>query len=559
MKPRLNSAKESHMRFCIALTRRAQMRAVLRRRLLVAAGIGLAILAGAVFPAPRLSADLMGTDGLLRISSAGVLPRGGWTAGLFGQYYRRMTPNAHSVSESYALGNLSGRYGFTDLLEAFVVMPGEGTAWKFKPLPDREEYDENHGGPGDMRIGVKMKAPLESETYSLALMVEASLPTGKSDEIFMPGAATGQKLFTTDEANVFGRVCATFDLSEVAAIAPLRVHLNAGYWLNRDENIVRFPSYMFPLPGKLDNKDVILAGLGLEFPSSRVTLFTEFYTEQLVDGADLASFKENPVLITPGAKMNLPFGIVATAALDLRLSRNDADTDFNPEDELPEWAFTLGFDFMPALFAGDMDEDGIADDSDLCPTDPEDIDAFEDADGCPDSDNDQDGVADVVDKCPNQAETVNGYMDADGCPEPDADKDGVTDSSDKCPGEREDRDGYQDDDGCADIDNDGDGVLDVSDACPNEPETVNGYEDADGCPDQTPRIEETDLDTDHDGVPNSKDKCPSLAEDVDGYQDLDGCPDVDNDLDGIIDAEDKCPGDAEDVDGVMDDDGCPDR
>ena len=547
------------MKFCFPSKKRALRRPSRGRPVLVAAGIVLAVVAGVVFPASRLCADLSGTDGLLRISSAYVLPSGGWSAGLFGQYYQRMAPNAHSVRERYALGNLSGRYGFMDLLEAFVVLPGEGTEWTFKTLPDREETTENHGGPGDLRIGVKFKAPLESEMFALAVMAGASFPTGKSDEIVMPGAATAQKLFTTDETNAFARVCASFDLSEVAALSPLKVHLNAGYWLNRDKNAVRFPSYMFPLSGSLDNKDVIMAGLGLEFPSSIVTLFTELYTEQLVDGADVASFKENPILITPGAKVRLPFGILATAALDLRLSGNDAGTEFDPEAELPEWAFSLGFDFVPALFVGDMDRDGVKDDNDLCPTEPEDIDGFEDADGCPDPDNDQDGILDLVDKCPNQAENVNGYMDTDGCPEPDADKDGVIDSADKCPGEREDLDGYEDADGCPDLDNDGDAVPDVSDKCPNEPETINGYMDEDGCPDQTPRIEELQVDTDKDGVPNSKDKCPSLAEDVDGFQDTDGCPDVDNDLDGIVDAEDKCPNDPEDFDGVKDDDGCPDK
>jgi hypothetical protein len=276
------------------------MRAVDRRRMLVAAGIGLAFLAGAVFPASRLSADLMGTDGLLRISSGNVLPRGGWTAGLFGQYYHRMTPNAHSVSENYVLGNLSGRYGFTDLLEAFVVMPGEGATWKFKRLPDREESDENHGGLGDFRIGGRVKA-LESDIFAGCDGRGLTADRQGRDELRCREPA-GQRLFTTDETNVFGRVCATFNLGEVAAIAPLRVHLNAGYWLNRDVSIVRYPSYMFPLPGRLENKDVILAGLGLEFPSSRVTLFTEFYTEQFIDGADLGQLQENPILITPAPR-----------------------------------------------------------------------------------------------------------------------------------------------------------------------------------------------------------------------------------------------------------------
>ena len=73
----------------------------------------------------------------------------------------------------------------------------------------------------------------------------------------------------------------------------------------------------------------------------------------------------------------------------------------------------------PVARAGprDRDGDGIPDDRDRCPDDPEDRDGFEDEDGCPDPDNDRDGIPDVQDKCPNEPETVNGYQDEDGCPD----------------------------------------------------------------------------------------------------------------------------------------------
>jgi hypothetical protein len=100
--------------------------------------------------------------------------------------------------------------------------------------------------------------------------------------------------------------------------------------------------------------------------------------------------------------------------------------------------------------AGDHDHDGIPDDVDKCPDEPEDKDGFEDEDGCPDYDNDQDGIVDAKDKCPNVAE---------------------------------DRDGFEDEDGCPDLDNDHDGIPDRFDHCPNQPETINGIDDEDGCPD----------------------------------------------------------------------------
>jgi len=65
----------------------------------------------------------------------------------------------------------------------------------------------------------------------------------------------------------------------------------------------------------------------------------------------------------------------------------------------------------------DKDKDGVPDKVDKCPDQAEDIDGFQDEDGCPDLDNDNDGVPDHNDKCPNKPETKNGYMDEDGCPD----------------------------------------------------------------------------------------------------------------------------------------------
>ena len=67
---------------------------------------------------------------------------------------------------------------------------------------------------------------------------------------------------------------------------------------------------------------------------------------------------------------------------------------------------------VPVAKVGDKDGDGILDDVDKCPNDPEDKDGFEDDDGCPDPDNDKDGVPDASDKCPNEP----GPADNNGCP-----------------------------------------------------------------------------------------------------------------------------------------------
>lgn len=83
-------------------------------------------------------------------------------------------------------------------------------------------------------------------------------------------------------------------------------------------------------------------------------------------------------------------------------------------------------------------------------------------------DRDHDGILDALDKCPDNAEDVDGFEDADGCPEIDNDHDGVLDAADACINEPEDKDQFEDSDGCPDPDNDHDSVLDADDACPNE-------------------------------------------------------------------------------------------
>ena len=163
------------------------------------------------------------------------------------------------------------------------------------------------------------------------------------------------------------------------------------------------------------------------------------------------------------------------------------------------------------------------------------------------SDADQDGLAGEDDRCPDEAEDVDNYEDEDGCPDPDNDGDHILDANDECPNEAEDVDEFEDDDGCPDPDNDGDEVPDVADRCPTEREDRDDFQDDDGCPDP---------DNDEDQVPDATDRCPTEGEDRDGWQDDDGCPDVDNDGDGHNDADDACPNEPQTGTST---DGCPQR
>ena len=225
------------------------------------------------------------------------------------------------------------------------------------------------------------------------------------------------------------------------------------------------------------------------------------------------------------------FPAEAVAGIKVYLARNSYFTMgggagfFPGTGANPDIRAFLGIVFEPNI--GDRDGDGIKDNKDQCPDDPEDRDGFEDEDGCPDPDNDQDGILDEDDECPNDPEDFDGNEDEDGCPEgerSDRDGDGIYDDVDQCPDEPEDKDGFQDEDGCPDPDNDGDGILDVDDLCPNTPEDFDNFEDTDGCP---------EADNDKDRIKDGDDSCPRVdgetreqtAETYNGNEDEDGCPD----------------------------------
>ncbi len=201
----------------------------------------------------------------------------------------------------------------------------------------------------------------------------------------------------------------------------------------------------------------------------------------------------------------------------------------------PDWRLFAGLRYAPQG-CSDSDEDGICNENDQCPDEPEDKDGFQDEEGCPDPDNDQDGILDVDDKCPIEPEDRDTFEDENGCPDPDNDQDGVLDVDDKCPSVKGDAERS----GCPVVDSDQDGILDPDDNCPNE----KGPKDNQGCPNP---------DKDGDGILDVDDACPEKA----GPAMFKGCPDSDGD--GFADQVDKCPNEPEVINGVDDDDGCPDK
>jgi outer membrane protein OmpA-like peptidoglycan-associated protein len=436
-----------------------------------------------------------------------------------------------------------------------------------------------NSGMGDLRLNAKFRAPIPEDEYimDLALLAGGSINTHSGNGMWVREAEyLGD---STRVVNAFGipqnewKVAGlgTVDFRRLESPVPMLFHVNVGYrapFANyspvlyysgaAEIYVMDFFSLWAEIykesPSKAPANEVsvmeISAGgaihteLGIElyvavhsFMGDEGKYATNLQTLQSQERVIQYSGRTSPALYGMVGFSWSGYLIPQDSDKDGVLDKNDKCPD-QPEDE-DAWEDEDG---CPDP---DNDKDGIEDMSDKCPIDPEDKDAFMDEDGCPDPDNDGDGVIDIQDRCPIDPETVNGIEDSDGCPESDKDNDGVVDGRDGCPDDAEDKDQFMDMDGCPDPDNDNDAILDATDKCPNVAETKNGIEDADGCPEG---------DVDGDGILDDKDECPTQAEDRDAFEDKDGCPDEDNDKDGILDMDDKCPLTAQGVGGV---EGCP--
>jgi len=309
---------------------------------------------------------------------------------------------------------------------------------------------------GDLRLGLK-GALLKPRKYGLgfAAGVDLIAPTG------------GDNVLTSERGLVFVPKLILEGVSRHAQFA-----LNMAYLMRLEKN---------PVTDDREDELEVRAGLGIPFggPTVMGVLETAFASQPKYFFEEACTRLE----IDAGVRVRLAQGLTITGGGGAGALKGFGD---------PTYRVFVGVGWQPTSFEPaeppDTDHDLYCDSCDACPSEPEDVDGFQDNDGCPDLDNDRDGIADVSDGCPNEPEDKDGYQDEDGCPDPDNDQDGLLDPQDQCPVEPEDKDGYQDEDGCPDPDNDRDGVLDVADKCPMEPETMNGFEDVDGCPDTLPMV-----------------------------------------------------------------------
>ena len=432
------------------------------------------------------------SDRVLRLDGSGVMPFGQYRVGIDADYALRplvlsdktpaiiqvgMPGPDHNVVEHAVGGTLLASFGLGHRLEAGLSVPltlfqtGE-------TLPGA--VDPSTAGVGNVRVGLKGHL-LDWRGLGAGAAIVAVVPYGV-------GTLTHESGFGGE-----GQLFADYHRGRMTLGA------RAGYRLRSQ---IAFYDIL------LGNELTFAAGATWKL-AARTTVMAEV-AGVTAAGSPFGNLKQSPLEALLGLRQRV-------GKTWFSLSGGPGLTDGYGS---PVFRVVAGFTW--ANRPPDADNDGVPDDDDRCPTEPEDRDGFEDADGCPDPDNDKDGIPDVSDKCPNDPEDKDGFEDGDGCPDPDNDKDGVPD---------------------------------VSDKCPNQPETVNDFEDEDGCPDEKPPA----TDRDNDGIPDDVDECPEEPEDKDGFEDEDGCPDPDNDKDGIPDVSDKCPLEPETINGIDDDDGCPDK
>ncbi len=339
------------------------------------------------------------------------------------------------------------------------------------------------------------------------------------------GPETGEEAFSKDAGGTIGlRFWSDSQLPE------MRIHVSLGRRWNANEaqgygaGLGPDPQpWWFQYPdaasaGGDANNDFLFWGLGLEFRQASTSLWLEYHEYELEKARHIVWDREDQKVLSAGVRWGLEEGWALHADYQVGFQRDEPwFTDWYPRHV--EWAMNLGVSRQFAVGGRDRDGDGIPDRRDQCPDEPEDIDGFEDEDGCRDPDNDQDGVPDHMDYAPMDPEDFDGFMDEDGVPDPDNDNDGILDHDDECPDEAEDFDGDRDEDGCPEEfrDRDGDGIGDDEDLCPDSPEDPDGFQDGDGCPDP---------DNDFDGIDDVHDACPDEPEDYDGDRDSDGCPDL---------------------------------
>jgi outer membrane protein OmpA-like peptidoglycan-associated protein len=293
--------------------------------------------------------------------------------------------------------------------------------------PSSLDVDDG-SGTGDLRISPKLILLGAKRASGLGIAIKApmSFPTAGDEHEFSSRQFSVAPTLIAEYSARFWRMAA-----------------NLGYrWL---------PTRPETLPALAVGDGVRWSGaLGFRPYPREFELAVEFFGTNYTDVAQTGTGPQ-PVEMMAGFKVFGAHGLTFSLGVGGGLVKDFSSPELRISGGL-SWSMRSAASGGTYRSLGDQDGDGVKDDADACPDVREDLDGFQDADGCPDADNDGDGVLDRTDQCPSHAEDLDGFKDRDGCPDPDNDNDGVADDVDRCPMHPENRNGLSDEDGCPDDD-----------------------------------------------------------------------------------------------------------
>jgi OOP family OmpA-OmpF porin len=325
-------------------------------------------------------------DGFVMTEGSAVRPEADrWQVGAYINYSLNplITVNQDDELVDRFVGH---RLGFDVLASATLFGPvALGVGVPFFLYQDGDE-DPDVAGFGDIRIVPKLRILDDRELFGLGLVAELRVPThagdfsgGARNVVFAPRLIADHRFWDTG----------------------FRIGANAGVAFREKttfENVTALSEYVYTAAAsyRFGGWDGI-AAIGAEV-NGGVGLTDSINLEELpLEGTLFAKInptKEWEVSGGPGVGLIPGYGI-------------------------PTFRGHVGIRWSPT--ENDRDGDGIPDDEDACPDEPEDRDGFEDTDGCPEdtevADDDKDGIPNIDDACPQEKETINGIEDEDGCPD----------------------------------------------------------------------------------------------------------------------------------------------
>lgn len=403
------------------------------------------------FESPCVNDDVLwphaGPSRFVAVGGTETVAAGQISFGLLTSYLNRpvvlATRLGSAETDQYAIndqvnGTFLWAYGVSDRLELDLAVPltfgqgGTGLA------PITGGYGLKDTAVRDLRFGFAYAlvphprvGPAEGE-WGLAARLEVSAPTGDSDQfagersgLFVPSLAGDWRhgrLFAG--AEVGARLRPTTEVLGARVGTQLVTAVGAGYDILPKRDLLTAALEAWALPTFAEQHDLSYQnGIYVSTPDGKHITPAEWQLS-----VRTAPMRGGDLSVQAGGGGGIPLGDAGITTPRFRFTlgvrwaplARDADGDgvLDAQDRCPSQPARTrdGCPAAPAMPTAPVVDLHLSTAHDVCTTEPEVVDGFNDADGCPDEDRDKDGVPDRFDRCPLAPEDFTGPTD--GCPEP---------------------------------------------------------------------------------------------------------------------------------------------